>query len=114
MASNKSAMPFMLSRGGVVLNEGIVFGRQDAGGEGDFLAAKIIDALILLAFNASIFPQLRHENQSKLLICMLLVQDLKSPARKGVPVRFRLRAPSISRVCWRKLMQTLVRFRSQF
>lgn len=25
--------------------------------------------------------------------------DLKSPARKGVPVRFRLRAPSISRAC---------------
>ena len=37
--------------------------------------------------------------------------DLKSPARKGVPVRFRLRAPSQkSRVCGRKLMQTLVCF----
>ncbi|AZD92997.1 hypothetical protein C4K13_3580 [Pseudomonas chlororaphis subsp. aureofaciens] len=30
--------------------------------EGDFLAAKIIDALILLASNAPIFLQLRHEN----------------------------------------------------
>ena len=27
--------------------------------------------------------------------------DLKSPARKGVPVRFRVRAPSISRACRR-------------
>ena len=33
--------------------------------------------------------------------------DLKSPARKGVPVRFRLRAPYISRVCERKLSKPL-------
>ena len=33
--------------------------------------------------------------------------DLKSPARKGVPVRFRLRAPYISRVCERKLGKPL-------
>ncbi|WP_155499926.1 hypothetical protein [Pseudomonas protegens] len=30
---------------------------------------------------------------------LILYWDLKSPARKGVPVRFRLRAPSISRAC---------------
>ena len=39
--------------------------------------------------------------------------DLKSPARKGVPVRFRLRAPPISRACMRYLMQALSFFRSQ-
>jgi len=38
--------------------------------------------------------------------------DLKSPACKGVPVRFRLRHHLKSRVCGRKLMQTLVCFQS--
>ena len=31
--------------------------------------------------------------------------DLKSPARKGVPVRFRLRAPYKTKGCMRYLMQ---------
>ena len=33
--------------------------------------------------------------------------DLKSPARKGVPVRFRVRAPNKSRACMRFFVQAL-------
>ena len=37
--------------------------------------------------------------------------DLKSPARKGVPVRFRLRAPSFNKGLLAKAKQAFVRLR---
>ena len=45
------------------------------------------------AFKASLSKQLRTGYDDNVLIYIALNADLKSPARKGVPVRFRVRAP---------------------
>jgi hypothetical protein len=45
------------------------------------------------AFKASFPKQLRTGYDDNVLIYIALNADLKSPARKGVPVRFRVRAP---------------------
>lgn len=75
----------------------IVFGRQNAGGRGcrwrKFCTAITFEVLDLKACKLSVFLYLRCGKPLILLILKKKYADLKSPARKGVPVRFRLRAP---------------------
>ena len=47
-----------------------------------------------------IFPTLLHRATAR-MAKLVDAWDLKSPARKGVPVRFRVRAPNKSRACMR-------------
>ena len=55
---------------------------------------------------AYIFPSLLHRATAR-MAKLVDAWDLKSPARKGVPVRFRVRAPYISRACVINFMQAL-------
>ncbi len=54
---------------------------------------------------------MRKNHHHKIMIYKEKIMDLKSPARKGVPVRFRLRAPSFNKGLRAKATQAFVRFR---
>jgi len=59
------------------------------------------------SFESNCGPKNRIQAAARLI----LARDLKSPARKGVPVRFRLRAPSFNKGLRAKATQAFVHFR---
>ena len=76
-----------------------------------YISRSAAEACVLSALRACRWKQ-QHSATAR-MAKLVDAWDLKSPARKGVPVRFRLRAPSISRACMTYLMQALIFFRNQ-